>query len=189
MPTGTLVNVPIPLDGQSGAYRRFQAGTNYDNDSGQLVCPVAGPPGTPPRVIQVYAPIEFQTVKFDACKEGTPPIVPQIGVNRQNGAVFLEGTLSLRPFMADGQNCYNFVSKGEYLFVKPGPPTGYNSTDVFTTFTLPFDLPLIDIAILGNQQTSTLISNNQTASNQIESSSWQWPYTNFVQSFFSNKLI
>lgn len=145
---GTLVNQQTTQnapDGQPDNYFTYQQGNNYSYDAGLLVLPVAGPDGSPPRVVKTHATIGRRSVSVHAIKVDTPPVIPSLGVNTAEGDIFLGGGLSLPlPQINSNQNGFNYFADGQYEYVQPGPPRGYDPTDCFQTGNYPFALPIID---------------------------------------------
>ncbi len=188
-------------DGQGGRYYDYKVGNEYEYDSGKVVMPVAGPDGTPPQIVKLYAAIGTRSMPFSALKTDTPPLVPRIATDTVEGDVFLNGTLSLPlPQINANQTGFNYKASGRYEFVQPGAPRGYNATDTFQSGTYPFMIPLLsalakivfkDATVEGSgDPNTTIMSSTQivpsSSGSGTKAPDWAWlSPTTWLPSFFT----
>lgn len=199
---GTLINQQTTQnapDGQPDLYFTYQQGNNYSYDPGLLVLPVAGPDGSPPRVIKTHAAIGSRSINVHAVKVDTPPVMPSLGVNTAEGDIFLGGYLSVPlPQINSNQNGFNYFADFQATYLQPGPPRGFTDYDCFQTGNYPFAIPLID-ALASTINTDETINNSgdpditTLTSTQIPPSTngqgtvdpdWSWLSTTFLPDFF-----
>lgn len=191
------------LDGQPDAYYDFKQGNEYTYDSGNCVMPVAGPDGTPPQIVKLYAAIGSRTIAVTSLKVDTPPILPSIGRNTDEGDIFISGAISLPlPQINSNQTGFNYRGTCQYEFVQPGVPRGYNDGDTFETGRYPFALPIIQAMALARPQSTVDNTGNiygtaeetmqtvpSTNGSGTDTSGWYWLSTTWIQDFFSDLEI
>lgn len=86
------------------------------SDSGLLVIPVAGPAGTPPKVVRVHGGLELETVDFSASSIGAYPKVPHPDINDPN-LLRLGGSQSVPLPMIQPQGPHRWTIAGSYSYV------------------------------------------------------------------------
>lgn len=119
MPVTTFEEYRADLtDPQIERYRASQGRSVYRRDSGLLVIPVMGPPGTAPIVARVHAPYGTRTETFQSAKSGMPPVFPA-PADTTSGDTLLVADLEfpLPTFDQDGKPVYGV--QGEYTYVQP----------------------------------------------------------------------
>lgn len=109
------------LDPQGANYDPQSGQKNlYAQDSGLRVISVAGPVGTPPRVVRLHSGFGTRTVEWYAGKQAEPPLIPSMG-NTITGDTFLAGDIQfLGPYMNTSQNSCDYRVKGSYFYVQAG---------------------------------------------------------------------
>lgn len=104
-------------EGQKYVTEETSSDDEYIRNEGYLVLPVAGPVGTPPKVVRLHAPFGIRKHHFKVAKEVVPPIMPAIG-DTQSGDMFLGAGFSVTATMAGSQQAYAFGGSGTYSYVQ-----------------------------------------------------------------------
>lgn len=200
--SGSLSSSGI-YDGQPDNYDNFKQNSSYSYDSGMVAIPIAGPDGTPPCVVKLYAAIGMLTRRTSAAKVNTPPIMPSIAFDTKEGDLFLSGTLNLLlPQINQSQTGFNYYANSEYTYVQPGAPRGSNpATDTFQSGEYPFEIPLI-FTLAGAELLATIGNSGNPYTTELEAPAgqeppafsgefgvdkpdWFWLSTTWLPAFFS----
>jgi hypothetical protein len=106
-------------------------------DEGILVIPVAGPAGTPPKIVRVHGGLEMETVDFNSGKFGAPPTVPSPASLNSNLQFVSGNQAATLPMAQPQQGVHYWTLSGQYLYVHI-KPTGL--TSAFSTGIMPFEI-------------------------------------------------
>ncbi len=68
--------MPFDIGHARAPYDEFSQQMSYEFDSGLLVIPVAGPPGTPPKIVRTHSPLGAKTMVFAGQRVGALPKLP-----------------------------------------------------------------------------------------------------------------
>lgn len=67
----------MPVENQTNrAETHYSINRSTMHITGLVQTPVAGPKGTPSRIIRTHAPVEVEVVTWTATSEGGPPVIP-----------------------------------------------------------------------------------------------------------------
>jgi hypothetical protein len=103
---------------------------------GNMICPPAGPTGTPSQFVTLTAPWGIETIYWYAEKEGQPPTVPDPGIFDGNH-VFLWGeNCADCPMLLPSEVGHVWVMAGIYVY---GFTLPVNLDADFPTAAMPFD--------------------------------------------------
>jgi hypothetical protein len=104
-------------DHQLDPYTAYEINTSYGLNTGILQLPVAGPPGTPPVLIQLHAGAQRKTVAVGGRRAGLPPLMPSSTSLGIDGGVLANFVLSPQsPVLdADGET-YVYNTGATYVY-------------------------------------------------------------------------
>lgn len=197
LPGNDATPEPNNKDAQPEFYYEYKQGNEYTYDSGKCVLPVAGPDGTPPRVIKTHAVIGRRSMSVTALKPDAPPVIPKMGYDTKEGDVFLGGGLYLPlPQINGNQNGFNYRASAQYEFIQPAAPRGYDPNSAYQMGVYPFVTPIIEtMALLKPGQTfggtGDIYATGLTTDDTINTKNpdWGWLSTTFMPSFFFNEPV
>jgi hypothetical protein len=148
----------IPPNTPDAGSARYDADYNvatYSRDDGLLVCPVMGPPGTPPKIIRTHAGVGFRTQQWGSRKRGAPAPFPAMQ-DTPSGDTFLGGDLVISaPEVGGNEDQFDYVTTGAYHFVQTVSdsqatyPGSFRTTDdKFQTGRKPYQTNLVAAQII-----------------------------------------
>lgn len=111
-------------------YDDVRMAATYPQDLGLLVLPVAGPPGTPPEVVQVHGGVSLKRVDWRAVREGVPPQVPAAPLSDGVSTLLAAGATVALPALDANANMQIFSASGTYLYVMSQPVGPASGTDL-----------------------------------------------------------
>lgn len=102
-------------------YENVSQVSTYTRDLGLLTLPVAGPDGSPARIIKTHAVMGYRSFNFNESKRGSPPMFPMMQ-DTSSGDKLLGGSLSFPlPGLNGDQSGYDYAVSGSYLYLQDGP--------------------------------------------------------------------
>ena len=100
-------------------YSDYRTDTHTHFDEGVLVLPVAGPPGTPPKIVRTHAPHVTRRVNWIAEKLNAKPKLPHWNTSNGNDILVSAHFNSTSP--AVGANHLTFRADGIYVYASAAP--------------------------------------------------------------------
>lgn len=103
-------------------YHEFLIDSTYLEDTGLRVLPVAGPPGTPPKVIRVHAGIRSKQVEWTAERRGDKPELPHWDTGNSADILISKEIAPCSPLLIS-ENNHAWRVSGIYLYVSAVAPS------------------------------------------------------------------
>jgi hypothetical protein len=101
---------------EDAPYTQFTIQSEFREQSGRLGIPVAGPPGTPAKMIQFHAPIQERVVRWTATRVGSIPELPSPNTGSSNEVLISKRIIPEAPKPYRSGNFSLFRVTGEYVY-------------------------------------------------------------------------
>jgi hypothetical protein len=149
----------MPENFPNAMYDGYSVTRSRASESGVLVIPVAGPKGTPPKIVRVHGGLETETVSFAGERVGAFPAIPAPEIQDPN-VLLLDGVQHAKAPMIQQQGPHIWTITGAYSYVHkiiagldsplPVPQMPFDLTLQAYTNTIP--VSAFDQQIVGNAQ-------------------------------------
>lgn len=128
------------------SYPDYRTDFHHDIDEGLLLLPVAGPPGTPPKIVRTHAPYMTKRASWVAEKINDKPTLPHWDTSNPNDILVQAHWQPMSPVA--GLGFYVFACRGTYTYVSAvapskdnlvlpmGAPVNVNRSSSDNTFTI-----------------------------------------------------
>ncbi len=108
-------------------YTQYLVDPSYEVDNGVMMIPVAGPPGTPPKIVRKYAPCMRKTVEWTAERKGLQPTIPHWDTGNPQEIPAYRNIMPVSPLLLNDTE-HAWRAAGTYVYFLSVAPDPLNAT-------------------------------------------------------------